>query len=155
MFRRGLFGRLPDWYFKVWADDWPLFVLNAVHGRTGYIDEVMATYRIHAGGWWQRLNRIDRQLKSLEIYDAMNEHFAGRFCNVIRLGKAECCYNLAMAYEVEGDLRKARHYALQCLRMQAPAEMRSAAHLARLLVRTSMPRLYNLARGLRRAKTRS
>jgi glycosyltransferase involved in cell wall biosynthesis len=52
MFRRGLFGAFPDWFFKTSTGDWPLHVLNAMHGNLGYLDEVMAVYRIHPGGVW-------------------------------------------------------------------------------------------------------
>jgi glycosyltransferase involved in cell wall biosynthesis len=52
MFRRDLFGAFPDWFFKTSTGDWPLHILNALHGNLGYLDEVMAVYRIHPGGVW-------------------------------------------------------------------------------------------------------
>jgi glycosyltransferase involved in cell wall biosynthesis len=50
MFRSGLFGEFPPWFFKSPFGDWPLHVLNAQHGRIGYLDEILAVYRKHAGG---------------------------------------------------------------------------------------------------------
>ena len=52
MFRRGLFGAFPDWFYRTSTGDWPLHILNAMQGNLGYIDEVMAVYRIHLGGVW-------------------------------------------------------------------------------------------------------
>jgi hypothetical protein len=49
MFRNRLFGEFPDWYFTVPMGDWPL-PSDAQHGNIGYIDGVMAVYRIHGGG---------------------------------------------------------------------------------------------------------
>lgn len=146
MFRRGLFGKLPDWYFRLWMDDWPLFVLNAQHGRTGYIDDVMAAYRIHPGGWWQRLNAIQRQLHLLDAYDAMNDQFARRYDGVVRAGKAQCCFKLAMAYERAGDLEHARTNALKSLLLHPHQGRPSSAQLVRVLFRGWMPAAYDAAR---------
>lgn len=52
MFRQGLFEDFPDWYYRISVGDWPLHVLNAQHGNLGYINDVMAVYRIHSGGYW-------------------------------------------------------------------------------------------------------
>lgn len=52
MYRSRLFDDFPSWYFKCPLGDWPLHVLNAQHGRIGYLDEVMGVYRKHAQGAW-------------------------------------------------------------------------------------------------------
>jgi len=36
--------------------DYPIWVYSAQHGDIGYINENMATYRIHQGGYWSSLN---------------------------------------------------------------------------------------------------
>lgn len=59
MFRQGLFGEFPDWFFQSRMGDWPLHILNAQHGRIGYLDEVMAAYRIHSGSKWSQQARLD------------------------------------------------------------------------------------------------
>jgi hypothetical protein len=38
--------------------DWPLHVLNAQHGRIGYLDDVMGVYRKHAKGVWSGQARL-------------------------------------------------------------------------------------------------
>lgn len=52
LFRNHLFESFPEWYLDAPAGDWPLHVLNAHYGDISYIDEVMAVYRVHAGGVW-------------------------------------------------------------------------------------------------------
>ena len=59
MFRNHLFQPLPNWFFEGRIGDWPLHMLNALHGDIDYIDEVTAAYRIHAGGFWSTRSRLD------------------------------------------------------------------------------------------------
>jgi len=50
LFRNRLFTDFPPWFHRVKYCDWALHVLNASHGTIGYIDAIMATYRLHDGG---------------------------------------------------------------------------------------------------------
>jgi glycosyltransferase involved in cell wall biosynthesis len=52
MFRRGLFRKIPEWYFGCAMGDFPLHFLNGQHGAFGFIDREMAAYRVHSGGIW-------------------------------------------------------------------------------------------------------
>jgi glycosyltransferase involved in cell wall biosynthesis len=73
MFRGGLFASFPDWYYDVPMGDWPLHVLNAEHGAYGYIDEIMAVYRVHSAGVWSGSNNIkifERTIKAAKIIKA-------------------------------------------------------------------------------------
>lgn len=64
MFRNGLLSKWPGWLYDLPFGDWPLHVLNAEHGYIGYINEVMAAYRVHGGGSWSSL-ALERQLPHL------------------------------------------------------------------------------------------
>ncbi len=68
-FRAGLFSDFPSWFFKSPIGDWPLHVLNAQHGWIGYLDEVMAVYRKHAGGFWSTQPRLRVLTESLQAAD--------------------------------------------------------------------------------------
>lgn len=72
MFRSGLFESFPSWFDTVWAADWPLHILNAQHGKIGYIDEVMGAYRQHSDGMWNRLSKIQQISRVLEFYEQMH-----------------------------------------------------------------------------------
>ena len=69
MFRSRLFGDLPSWFFQCPIGDWPLHVLNAQHGRIGYLDEVMAVYRKHGKGVWSRQSRLQVLANSIQCAD--------------------------------------------------------------------------------------
>jgi glycosyltransferase involved in cell wall biosynthesis len=66
MFRRGLFGELPELFFSCPQGDWPLHMLNALHGDFGYIDRVTSAYRIHSGGVWNKKSSKAKILANLE-----------------------------------------------------------------------------------------
>ena len=69
MFRAGLFRDFPPWFFQCPVGDWPLHVLNAQHGRIGYLDEVMAVYRQHAQGVWSGQSRLRALAESIQTAD--------------------------------------------------------------------------------------
>lgn len=52
--------QLPPCYYKAPMADYPIHLLNAMHGAVFYINEVSATYRLHAAGEWGRLNTLGR-----------------------------------------------------------------------------------------------
>jgi len=69
VFRSGLFEDFPSWFFKCPLGDWPLHVLNAQHGRIGYLDEVMAVYRKHGKGAWSGQSRLQILAESIQTAD--------------------------------------------------------------------------------------
>ena len=50
MFRRGLFGEFPAWYYTIMMGDWPLHVLHLRHGPMWYDSRVCGAHRVHSGG---------------------------------------------------------------------------------------------------------
>lgn len=60
MFRRGLFGEFPAWWLAAPVGDWPLHVLNLLHGEMGYINEVLAVHRTHANGVWTKKSEYQK-----------------------------------------------------------------------------------------------
>jgi glycosyltransferase involved in cell wall biosynthesis len=52
MFRSHIFESIPKEFALVPFGDWPIQVCCLIHGKAGYIDEVMGVYRFHAGGTW-------------------------------------------------------------------------------------------------------
>jgi len=71
MYHNGLFGEFPDWFYTTPMGDWPLHILNARHGKIGYIDQVMAVLRVHRGGTWsprQAQERSREAIQALKIF---------------------------------------------------------------------------------------
>ena len=79
MFRNGLFGEFPDWYYTVPVGDWPLHILNAQHGTIGYIDEVMGVHRIHGAGIRSSRSAVDRLRSSIDLLETVKQHLGREY----------------------------------------------------------------------------
>jgi glycosyltransferase involved in cell wall biosynthesis len=115
MFRRGLFGHLPSWYFSMFCADWALHILNAEHGRIGYLSEVMAAYRYHSGGMYSRLSEFEKLEETLKFYKAMNINTNFRYKRIIKTALIKRFYESAEEFEKRGDRDKARTWFRRCL----------------------------------------
>lgn len=83
LLRSEQFNRFPDWFASMPMGDWPLHVLNAEKGSLGYLPEVLAAYRVHAGGVWSSSSRIDILEKSLYVISVINKHLNFRYNRTI------------------------------------------------------------------------
>ena len=110
MFRRGLFARFPDWFFRVKMTDWPLNILNAQYGLFGYLDETMGAYRVHAGSAWMTRSLIERSFAELEAYEALDHHFDRKYADVIAAEMGRRFFFLADGYDANADRANARRY---------------------------------------------
>jgi len=86
MFRRGLFGEVPDFLLRVYPADWPLHILNAQYGDIGRIDEVMGVYRVHSGGVWSHGGSLHWFKNEINMYKSLNAYFAGKHRRAITIG---------------------------------------------------------------------
>jgi glycosyltransferase involved in cell wall biosynthesis len=68
LFRRATIAPLPSWYFDVPWGDWPLYFMAAEHGALHYLPEVMGVYRIHGGGMYSRLSRLEALEARTDFY---------------------------------------------------------------------------------------
>lgn len=105
VFRRNLFGNFPDWYSSVTSGDYVLHVLNAQYGDIGYLDEVMAVYRIHGGGSMSRRSSIEKCWTMIESREAILPHLGARYTNVINQRLIADWNDLACAYRDLGVLQ--------------------------------------------------
>jgi hypothetical protein len=84
MFRRKLVPEIPRWYFDFFPiTDWPLYLLFAERGPIGYVDDVLAAYRLHDGGLFSPLTHA-KKLESIarfyrRIDSAMDHRHAAQF----------------------------------------------------------------------------
>jgi glycosyltransferase involved in cell wall biosynthesis len=85
MFRKSSLPRLPDWYFALpLGGDWALWMLCAEHGGIGYIDQIMAVYRIHSEGRWNKLDNIGRLEALIAFYERMNSNLGLRYDDIVQ-----------------------------------------------------------------------
>jgi glycosyltransferase involved in cell wall biosynthesis len=78
MFRNGFYPSFPDWFYQVSMGDWPLHVLNAEHGSYGYIDDVMAVYRVHPAGLWSGSKTITILERTIEAAKIIKDYLGDR-----------------------------------------------------------------------------
>lgn len=70
LFRTDLFGDFPDWYTEADVGDWPLHVLNLMHGGDyGYIPEVLAAHRNHGAGVWTKRSAAEQARCTTRMHD--------------------------------------------------------------------------------------
>lgn len=108
MLRGGVVSRFPDWFYPLQWGDWELYILWAQHGDIGFINEVMGAYRVHNRGLWSGLSEIQQIEQVIEFYQKMNANLDFKYDEIIRVMIAKHYYDLARAYEKNGDLRTAR-----------------------------------------------
>jgi glycosyltransferase involved in cell wall biosynthesis len=146
MFRNGLTGRLPDWFFTLGMGDWPVHVLTARHGKIRYVDEVMAVYRRHAGGALSTRPVTATLPAVIEACQRINEHFRFRYDAIIKERMLRCWYDLAVAHRERGELGAALRYAVRCL-VARPA-LRYWRYRVQLPLRLAAPGLVRRVRGV-------
>lgn len=76
VWRRGLFGPLPEWFGQVPTYDYAMHLLNLEHGKGHFMRRPMAVYRQHSGAIWstagvEKSTRIACGIRRLLI-----DHFA-------------------------------------------------------------------------------
>ena len=67
--------KFPEWFNKIPAGDYVLHLLNAQYGKIGFINEVMAVYRVHKGGIWSTKNLAELYAKWIPIVKECRRHF--------------------------------------------------------------------------------
>jgi glycosyltransferase involved in cell wall biosynthesis len=104
MFRNRFYPAFPDWVYKPSMGDWPLHVLNAEHGSYGYIDEIMAVYRVHAAGLWSGSNKIAKFERTIEAAKLIQAYLGDR-CS-LEISKSIKKWEQALEQErLRNDLR--------------------------------------------------
>ncbi len=116
IFRRGLFGRLPDWVSTLKMGDWLIHILNALHGRIGYLDETMAVYVVHPGGIWSTKNWQDHELAMIKMFEALETHLGRQYTWSLSRIVRWRCVSLSERCEKMGDQANARKYVIKALR---------------------------------------
>ena len=146
MFRRGLFVEFPDWYYSLKMGDWPLHILNALHGKIGYVNEVMAVHLNHEEGVWFRKDWLEQNTESIEVYDHLYTYLEFKYRRIIRRSLHNQHLMIAEEYEHIGQLANARSYAKKSFTKHFSISLR----LARVLLRLYLPMLYKFLRFIRR-----
>jgi glycosyltransferase involved in cell wall biosynthesis len=99
MFRRGLFGQFPEWYTKSPYGDFPLHILNALHGQIGYINERMGVYRRHSGGMWSEQPRTVKLKNTIMMHEIIDSALDFKYHDLIQAKVLQLKDQLAREYK--------------------------------------------------------
>ncbi|MDR0826539.1 MAG: glycosyltransferase, partial [Desulfovibrio sp.] len=113
MYRWRFKDGLPDWFRSdLMPGDWYWHLLHAEKGKIGFINRVMSVYRRHKAGVYY-LAEVDRLkhrytvgARELEMYDAVNRHFGGKFESILldlTNGVFADCLKYQIAEKAEAD----------------------------------------------------
>jgi len=75
LLRRQLITSFPDWYLKLAWGDWPLTIMLARRGKLGFLNRVMANYRVHPGGSHTGRSPEFRLRADIEMYCQLRNAF--------------------------------------------------------------------------------
>ena len=126
VYRNGLVGSLPNWFLELQLGDWPLCALAARSGPIYLMNEVMAAYRVHAGGVWSSRTAIGRLRASTHMLRALDEHLASKYHDIIQQTIARCYLFTATSTRQEGSRGKTARLLLDFIR-NGGWQLRSAA----------------------------
>ena len=144
MFRNGVARPFPNWFGGLNPVDWSLNILNAQYGKIGFIDEVMAGYRIHSGGEWSKKNALDKLQETIEMLKQVNTHLNYKYDRTVRGTISACHLDLALECAREGNTADAWKYARICTAEYRPRGRLSMTLLIVMWLVVWFPRLYNL-----------
>ncbi|MEL6460522.1 MAG: glycosyltransferase [Cyanobacteria bacterium J06621_15] len=116
MYRRGLFDEFPEWYCDTVCGDWVLHVLNARHGKIGYINQSLAIYRVHSNGLFSSMTKIQQLKEAIKCYKLLDEYLNFEYNYII---KSEGIYRYLAClsiYQEEGNSLKQRQYRNKLIR---------------------------------------
>jgi glycosyltransferase involved in cell wall biosynthesis len=104
VFRNRLFPELPSWFGEIILGDWPLHLLNAAHGKIGFLPQVMSAYRIHAGGAHSSRSTVGKIEEVFQMLTAVDHHFDGKYSKQID------AYRLSTVRWLDGKIESSRQY---------------------------------------------
>ncbi|HET6977582.1 MAG TPA: glycosyltransferase [Pyrinomonadaceae bacterium] len=107
MYRREPVVQIPDWFYTAKVGDWPLHIFKAQYGKIGYLNEVMAAYRVHTAGAWSLRKRSHQLLVSLKLLDNIDRDLLFKYHASIRGAKTRILFELAELYLQRGHSRLA------------------------------------------------
>ena len=115
MFRNGLMESFPEWYYEMKLGDWPLHVMNARHGSTAYLNEVMGIYRVHSGGVWSTQNDIVRLKSIVAMLHRLESFLEPEHTSTIKPIISRMNFGIFCASAQARQFREANRYLLVCL----------------------------------------
>jgi len=71
-----LIKELPDWFYQIKQVDWPMHIFHAEHGKIGYINEIMAVYRVHNQSNWSSQSDLWKIEAMIQCVNYLKTYFS-------------------------------------------------------------------------------
>jgi len=114
--RNHLVKEFPSWFEKVPVPDWPFFVLHALHGKIGYLDENWSVYRQGPAGVYCRLAQEKRMEQNINVIRVFRDSLGPEWQPLLTTAIHSRCLKLALYYQELGEKRRAKEFARQAVR---------------------------------------
>ena len=151
LFRRGLFGELPEWFARVSTYDYAIHLLNAQFGKIHYIKRPMAVYRQHGKAIWSEAG-TDRKLDiALVVRELLMDYFKERRSDVydnLRQSHAQICLNLIRHYTGKGQQEQIEHTEKRLLQYQPQWTMEDVKRMELPRPQSATQRLAGFVKGM-------
>lgn len=121
LFRRGLFGALPEWFARVSTYDYAIHLLNAQYGKIYYMKRPMAVYRQHSNAIWSKAGMDKKYNISLVVRELLMDYFKDKRTDVydgLRQTYTGICLNLIRYYNASGQTGQAEETERRLLKYQ-------------------------------------
>ena len=110
LFKNGLIIEFPEWYNKISIGDWPLHIINARYGKIGYLDDVMAHYRIHNEGMWNTMDRFSLYNSIIEMFHYLDSYLDYNYSPIIKSTISGYYLDIAALFADRSDYMSAKSY---------------------------------------------
>ena len=145
MHRNTIFDALPDWYYTSSIGDLEFYLVIAQQGSIGYIDEMMAAYRVHASGMWSGRSNIKKLQSKLDTFTRVNAYLDFKYHEFYQQLISACYYGLAIEYANIDNLSQAKVYFWKSLKEYTFNPLISwKNYLIKIPLKIYAPHLYKL-----------
>ena len=152
MVRNHLVRDFPDWYETLPVPDWPFFVLHAMHGKIGYLDEDWTVYRQHPAGMYCRLASEKRMEQNIGIVRTFRDVLGPEYRPLLTDAIHARCLSLALYYRKRGNKSLAREFARMSIREAGTDGLGSYRVAAKVFAYMHAPALFGLVSRRRAAR---
>ena len=147
MYRTGLVTELPAWYYEMPMGDWPLYLLLTQHGGAGYLSDVMAVYRKHAGGVWSTQKALSFDKAYLTSIILLECHLKPKDHRLLMEITNMRRHLVEKLWEAK-RFREAAPYATHLLLTTTSNAAREFVRLANIILRGYLPWLWKCIRSI-------
>ena len=110
MLRRESLAPFPEWYLRDNSADWTLYVLAAMNGKIGFINETLAVYRYHPGGFWTSQPSEVQEARIVEFYENIATVLPASYCDSVKSRLIPRYHKLFRTFRSRGDLQSSDLY---------------------------------------------